>query len=167
MASETVRSIPKGQRQLFLDDVDVAHTENLQKTMHQPDKKGAVIRSDLVRGGSPQTRTAPIWDPIEKVYKMWACCIADEGSRDEVGCSGYYESQDGVHWNAPVVRQMEHNGSLENNLVFFPRGNGRTSDVFCVAYDPRDPDPARRYKGWTYAYRQNCLVLGASPDGIS
>lgn len=167
MASETVRSIPKGQRQLFLDDVDLDKIENLQRFMHQPDKKGAVIRPDLIRGGTRQTRTAPIWDPTEKVYKMWACSVADEGTRDKVGCSGYYESQDGVHWSAPVVGQMEYNGSFENNLVFFPRGNGRTSDVFCVAYDPRDPDPARRYKGWTYGYGQNHLVLGASPDGIS
>ena len=36
------------QRQRFLDDVDAAHIENLQQTMHQPDKKGAVIRPDPI-----------------------------------------------------------------------------------------------------------------------
>ena len=169
MATETIRKIPLGQRQLFLDDVDVAQIENLQKTMYQPDKKGAVVRPDLVRGGSLQTRTAPIWDPTEKVWKIWACGIAAEAARGDVEFwhPSYYESQDGVHWSAPAVRQMEHDDLSGINLIFFPTGDGRTGEDICVTYDPRDPEPARRYKGWTYDRRRNCLVPGASPDGIT
>ena len=35
--------IPPGRRQLFLDDYAVDKLENLTRTLHQPDKKGAVI----------------------------------------------------------------------------------------------------------------------------
>ncbi|MCA9417325.1 MAG: hypothetical protein KC917_13680, partial [Candidatus Omnitrophica bacterium] len=36
-------SLPTGERQLFLDDHLIAKTEDLKRTLHQPDKKGAVI----------------------------------------------------------------------------------------------------------------------------
>ena len=36
-SAEDVRSIPAGQRQLFLDDDAVAKTENLKRTLHQPE----------------------------------------------------------------------------------------------------------------------------------
>ena len=31
-------AVPLGQRQLFLDDIGVERTDNLRKTLHQPDK---------------------------------------------------------------------------------------------------------------------------------
>lgn len=63
--------VPVGQRQLFLDDVGIAVIDGLTRTMHQPRKLGAVIRPDCSVGvSSHQTRTAPVWDPDEKVSKM-------------------------------------------------------------------------------------------------
>lgn len=63
--------IPVGQRQLFLDDAGIAVAENLTRTMHQPRKLGAVIRPDCSIGiSSHQTRTAPVWDPSEQVFKF-------------------------------------------------------------------------------------------------
>ena len=54
--------VPAGERQLFLDDYLVAEINNLTHTMHQPDKKGAVIRPDWRMGeGCLQTRSAPCW----------------------------------------------------------------------------------------------------------
>ena len=38
--AEEARSIPAGQRQLFLDDDAVARIENLKRTLHQPEKRG-------------------------------------------------------------------------------------------------------------------------------
>ena len=88
-ASEDSRSIPAGQRQLFLDDNAIAKIENLKRTLHQPEKRGAVIRS-----GNPsqtiQTRTAPVWDPEAKHFKLWVMST-DEPLRI---------SADGLHWTA-------------------------------------------------------------------
>lgn len=79
--------VPSGERQLFLDDRGLAKIENLARTMHRPMKRGAVIR-----GPDPkktiQTRTAPVWDPNENLYKTWAITI-DEN---------LWQSRDGLHW---------------------------------------------------------------------
>ncbi len=75
-----------GDRQLFLDDVGIVSSHGLTRTMHQPIKKGAVIRPDIDSGQTClQIRTAPIWDPEAELYKLW-----DGGGRRE--------STDGLHW---------------------------------------------------------------------
>ena len=51
--------VPAGQRQLFLDDVGIARIENLTRTLHQPDKKGAVIRPTPPSESVLQIRCAP------------------------------------------------------------------------------------------------------------
>ena len=88
-AAEEARSIPAGQRQLFLDDDAVARIENLKRTLHQPEKRGAVIRS-ANPSQTIQTRTAPVWDPEAKHFKLWVMST-DEPLRI---------STDGLHWTA-------------------------------------------------------------------
>ena len=48
--------VPPGERQLFLDDVGISEINNLNRTMHQPAKKGAVIRPDRPWETALQTR---------------------------------------------------------------------------------------------------------------
>ena len=80
-------TVPAGQRQLFLDDFGIAKIENLKRTMHQPRKKGAVIRPNFAEGEtSITTRSGPAWDEQEQVFKLWPIFPA---------C---YESRDGLHW---------------------------------------------------------------------
>ena len=88
-AAEDARSIPAGQRQLFLDDEAIAKIENLKRTLHQPEKRGAVIRS-ANPSQTIQTRTAPVWDPEAKHFKLWVMST-DEPLRI---------SADGLHWTA-------------------------------------------------------------------
>ncbi len=148
MKNETALSVPVGQRQLFLDDLIIARTENLKSIMHQPKKKGAVIRPDPDDSDTSviQIRTAPIWDPHEKVYKLWDCSTPNDLHKMGLYCSGYYESKDGLHWCKPVVGQIERKGSRENNLVAVRSEKGQFG-VPLVVYDATDPDPTRRYKG--------------------
>ncbi|MCZ6677456.1 MAG: hypothetical protein O7E52_09415 [Candidatus Poribacteria bacterium] len=120
--------IPVGERQLFLDLEDISSRENLKHTLHQPQKKGAVIEPE--GAGTIQTRSAPSWVPEDRCYKIW---LLGEG-----GIS-YAESPDGVNWIRPLLRCREHRGSLENNLVSPLCGEQ-------VIYDPYESDPARRYK---------------------
>jgi len=166
VAQENEFSVITGQRQLFLDDYGIAKMEGVVRTMHQPDKKGAVIRpmpgdTDL---GCIQIRTAPIWDPEKKVWKLWDCTTPNVLHARKIFCSGYYESADGLHWTKPNVGQVEYKGSRENNLVNFIR-NGIYERPDCVVYDPTDPDPSRRFKS-AQPYHQNA-AFGVSPDGIS
>ena len=127
-----------GQRQLFLDDVRIAEIVNLTRTMHQPSKKGAVIRpiwhdhdpKALARGDANAIiRTAPVLDTRDNILKIW---LLD---------STCYQSRDGLHW--------QHVG--KPNLP-----------VNKVVYDDSDPDPGRCYK----AFLPN-RGFAASPDGMT
>ena len=107
--AEDARRIPAGQRQLFLDDEGIDTIENLERALHQPQKRGAVIRSPNPKQ-TIQTRTAPVWDRDAKVFKLWVLGIDDT----------FWQSQDGLNWTPG------------------PRPNLRTDLVVYDANDP-DP----------------------------
>ena len=92
-------SLPVGQRQLFVDDGGIAQMEHLQRTMHRPVKKGAVIRpvEKSRLSGDLQTRNAPIWDPVDSIFKFWLIG----------GGRGYWESGDGLHWVCPCDDEQQ------------------------------------------------------------
>jgi len=160
MSKELECNVPIGQRQLFLDDYVVDKIENLKRTLRQPAKKGAVIRPDERFGvRSVQVRTAPIWAPEQKGYKFWDCAASPPDL--QVGCSGYYESPDGLHWSKPVVGQIEYRGSRENNYISLV-ADGKHVRTDCVVRDPTDPETDRRYKAAIAA-----TGFAVSPDGIN
>jgi len=149
--NSTPFDIPTGRRQLFLDDVGIAYIENLNRTMHQPVKKGAVIRPDYHLGiSSHQVRTAPVWEPDEQVFKLLV-----HGKPDDLplSASSYFESKDGLHWTKPSLGQAEHRGSLDNNYVHLDTGKYQLSPYMLVL-DPNEPNPSRRYKGGAPFRRQ-------------
>ncbi len=159
--------IPTGQRQLFLDDDDLFHQENLHRKFHTPQKRGAVIRREPAIGGTPEIRGAPIWDPEARRWKIWTIAITPEELHGIAGMSGYHESRDGLHWYQPIVRQAEFNGRLENNFVYIPMGDGNTAEILGAVYDKGDPDPERRFKALSFTMAPELAVLFAtSPDGI-
>ena len=92
--------------------------------MHRPDKKGAVIRplEDGLLQGSLQTRSAPIWDAREGMYKFWLCS----------GAQRYWESEDGLHWRRP------YRGDEEARRCFVEDAGGDRHGICLVARDPRD-----------------------------
>jgi len=94
-AEDNVICVPVGQRQLFLDDQVIESVEHLKRTMHQPEKRGAVIRS-VNPAQTIQTRTAPVWDPETKQFKLWVMST-DQPLR---------VSADGLHWMAGPAPNM-------------------------------------------------------------
>src|SRR5207248_171211 len=85
-ASDAIKVKP-GQAQLFLDDFVIEKMEGLKRTMHQPAKRGAVIRSRQP-GKTLQTRSAPAWDPGKRLYSLWVLGVDDT----------FWQSKDGLHW---------------------------------------------------------------------
>ena len=154
MTGTTEFTVRPHERQLFLDGHGVAGIDNLTGTMHQPEKKGAVIRNFDQHGIAVQT---VIRDPDSRIWKAWCSPPVDAPS-----AAAYWESDDGLHWRKPIVGRVEYRGSKENNLVDIDlgkdTGNFRPG---AVVYDPNDPDPDRRYK---------CALpphgFGVSPDGV-
>lgn len=174
MASDSTLKIPRLERQLFFDDDDIASIEGLQTSLHQPNKKGAVVRSDphmAVRAGAddgpayrPQTRTAPVWDPEAKLWKFWTIGAKIDWHH---GRSSYHESRDGLHWYQPSIGQLEYQGSRDNNHVAIPLEGTHTSEVLGVVYDASDPDPNRRFKAISFIMEPDLsIIFGVSPDGI-
>ncbi len=167
MTGDKERQFPAGERQLFLDNDDVAHIDGLRREFHQPQKRGAVIRREPALGGKPEIRSAPVWDPERTVWKLWTICITPEELHGIAGLSGYHESRDGLHWYQPIVRQAEYKGTRENNLVYIPMGDGCTAEILGAVYDKGDPDPSRRYKALSFTMAPELAILFAvSPDGI-
>ena len=82
-------AVEVAQRQLFLDYLGIYEITRLRRTMHQPDKRGAVLRSSSPKH-TFQIRSAPKWDPQEKVFKIWV------GWTDH----RYFTSPDGLNWSA-------------------------------------------------------------------
>ncbi len=174
MASNTSRNFARRERQLFFDDADIARIVGLERTLHQPNKKGAVIRADphmaLLSGSDggpayrPQTRTAPVWDAEAKLWKFWT--IGAKIDYDH-GRSSYHESRDGLHWYQPSIGQLEYQGSLDNNHVAIPLDGTRTSEVLGVVYDASDADPNRRFKAISFIMEPDLsIIFAVSPDGI-
>lgn len=159
-AQETA-PVSVGDRQLFLDDQGIAKIDGLQRTMHQPKKRGAVIVPDRPWETVLQTRCAPVWDEQAKRYKLWLIT-----STPAAGVAGttYAESVDGVKWTKPILRQWKFQDSLENNFVAVePDSAWPANAMENVVYDPDDADPQRRFKGFLGAFGRQPIV---SPDGI-
>ena len=158
--NEKVFRVPPGERQLFLDDVGISKVNNLKRTMHQPAKKGAVIRPDRPWETTLQTRCAPAWDPNVKRFKLWMITSMNI----PIGGMTYAESRDGLHWAKPSLRQKMISGNLDNNMVTVnPNLDWPANAIENVIFDPDDPDPSRRFKGLAHAFGREPIV---SPDGI-
>ena len=118
---------------LFIDDQIVGEIEGLRRQLHQPEKKGIVLKPDQSwEMGSVSAASAPIWVPEEGVYK-W---VYHHGKN----YSGLAISKDGINWEKPRLGMVEFDGSKDNNIF---------SDqmIHKVVYDPHTSDPDKRYKG--------------------
>jgi hypothetical protein len=89
-------------------------------------------------------RDAPLWNPEEDRWEMryfgYGPALKDYG----VSCTCLAVSRDGLKWEKPTVGRFEFRGSKQNNLAH-PLGRPDTF-LYHVQYDPRDPDPQRRWK---------------------
>lgn len=147
--------VHNGKRQLFLDDYGIDSMQGLRRTMHQPAKRGAVIEPQRPWEGALQTRSAPVWDLQEQIYKLW---VFSNGEMN------YLTSKDGIVWERPPLRQKAWQGSPENNIVTVdPALNWPENAIENVVYDPDEPNPERRYKGFLGCFDRRLI---ASPDGI-
>lgn len=169
-------------RQLFLDDYVVDRTDNVVRQLHRPVKhsENPVVQVDRdweIPGGLAYLIGGTvIYDEEQGRYRMWYR-ITDKltemdgprASRAPGGFKASYAlSDDGVHWEKPVLGLSEIGGSKENNVL--PPGTGGTSHIRRpnLVVDYEEPDPRRRHK---MVYMDNfdgrwALVKAYSEDGI-
>ena len=129
-------------RQLFLDDFIIERIDGLTRTMHQPEKRGPVLKAEQPwEGVYIGVFSPPMWIPDEDVFKQVYECRYDK--RGQPHRYALATSKDGVHWEKPKLGLVDFEGSKGNNL--FPTPDNRR--LAHVVFDPDDPDPKRRYKG--------------------
>jgi hypothetical protein len=108
------------------------------------------------------------FDGAQGKFRMWYYAVhLGDGPKDlREGPMCYAESDDGIHWVKPALRQFEFKGSLDHNAIKLPEL--RTEGNFVIK-DELDPDPARRYK-LVYNYRPPdrswTIRTATSPDGL-
>ncbi|MBP1990113.1 hypothetical protein [Paenibacillus eucommiae] len=154
------------------------------KVHHEP-----VIRpSEQVN--APDASAAMFYGTVlfdEGKYRIWYCGLslglnpdmpiedlnAAKASNLDVVVMGpicYAESEDGIHWVKPNLRQLQFKGSMDNNALNLP-----DAIVHCptIIKDEDDPDPNRRYKmvyqyflHTDHAQGWGTMRTATSPNGI-
>jgi len=127
----------------------------------QPEKSWEKIPPKFKKNNGPQVQGngTIIQDPVSGQWRMyysammWRKCLA--------------VSKDLLHWERPVLNQVEFEGSTENNIVF----EDLIADTASVICDEREKDPARRWKAVLYHYRHGNnqpegMYAWFSPDGL-
>ena len=78
-------------------------------------------------------------------FRMWYYPVrfGARTSEMEIGPAGYAESEDGIRWIKPSLRQVSIKGNLENNAIDL--ADDRVMGV-TVIKDEEETDPERRYK---------------------
>lgn len=76
----------------------------------------------------------------------------------------YATSRDGLRWHKPALGLIEFEGSRANNIVMRRATHGLHAGG--LLKDPRDPDPARRYKFFHLNARAGRMGTCFSADGL-
>lgn len=159
----------------MVDDHDVLYRSGTQRVV-RPLKRAT--ENPLIKCDRPW-EVAIAWTTVHRDarsgryqlwYQAWAGPAARDRARSCVVC--YAESKDGIHFTKPDLDLFPFNDVKKTNIVLV--ANGGTSDRYAnsVLYDPRDADPARRYKMayFDFAFDEGReypgLCVAFSPDGI-
>ena len=137
-------------RQLFLDDYIIAETHGLTRTLHQPEK---APNNPLLAGEHPWEDVRlmyPIIFQDGKIFRMYFLSFTTL-KEEKLGLNivpvGYAESEDGLEWHKPMMKNCPVPGHPETNLAFvldsLPLVRVEGPAVLC---DNNEKDPMHRYK---------------------
>ncbi|MDE0086182.1 MAG: hypothetical protein OXU23_10750 [Candidatus Poribacteria bacterium] len=147
-------------RYLFLDMHHITRIEGLYRRMHQPER---YPENPILRGENPWESVASLYgtvlyDPQDSLFKMWYLTgpyvdgmveVRQRKALGNITLLAYATSTDGVHWEKPILNQVDFAGSTENNLIDVGRTN---CEGMAVLYDENETDPDRRYKGFYWEH---------------
>lgn len=176
--------IPVGSRkQLFIDTRFIESSENIVLNVNHPYQTGeelVVANQPWEKGGyiGPYSTVSREDGPDGPKVRLWYSLNLGEptaatGFNPPVMVVAYAESRDGIHFQKPLLRLVDMDGSKRNNLVF-------PTDISVLAVGGgsvrRDDNPnapaAERYKSWSKLYpRKGSGIQGGhrvwySPDGL-
>ena len=159
-------------RQVFLDEVNIQRMTGLRRRAHPAQR---YVGNPILTRQFPweQTRVqlygrCILFDPERRRYRMYYIAQAGSHYYERITLNDRLlpahatlpclaESEDGVHWERPMLGQCTFNGIEETNIVDVTRGQSYEGGVL---YDPGDPDPARRFKMFFWDQRAQLLPRG-------
>jgi len=149
--------------QLFVDRVLVRSAEGISFTLHPARKhpENPLVKAEASwEGWRLEIYGNVIYDEDEHLFKMWYMC---ESPKDFPHYAVLYAtSQDGVHWDKPLVGTIKSLRGGQHNAV---------ADGYLLASvmkDKADPNPDRRYKMicWRQKPTHGPHTM-VSPDGLN
>ena len=173
------------QKQLFIDDLIIDHTDNVELNLNQPRKYvGNPIMIPIYPWENRLTLLGTVWRNEDGLFEMWyqgyagmgVPSIATDDSDlayeqirfdiDDLHYTACYAtSEDGIFWDRPNLKLVDYKGSKDNNIVLDHAAFAN------VIKDDRDPDPNRLYKFLFYdgiigpATMGEGVSVAFSPDG--
>lgn len=160
--------------QFFIDDYWIAHSDNINKTLHQPDKYSGnpIITGDVPWEENPYCFGSAIYDKEEAIVKLWYQSYNYNRDVPERTPILYAKSKDGINWERPNLGIVEFQSSTNNNIVMQNYGY---HDLYSpsVIKDEFESDPKKRYKmiWWDFplgktGYQDDGMCVAFSADGI-
>lgn len=167
--------------ELFLDDALLEMTASVTRKIHQPTKHrlNPVLRPEGWWEGDIASPYATLYDPEEKLFKMWYRTGPLLGGSDRVdghaSYTAYATSTDGVHWEKPLLGAVELAGRRDHNVVMLSAGynpnpyfntQGKKLFIHSVVRHPSPRDEREKYVCVFFDMNNLGAWLGYSPDGI-
>ena len=158
------------ETQLFVDDHIIESYTRVHRTIHTPQKFGPepILVADRPWEGNCIVLGTVLRHPETGYLQIWYQTFMKVPPPENTYVC-YATSEDGIHWDKPVVGDIEYRGSRENNIVLGLRSFDRVLDSPSVIYDPGDANEGRRYKMLVYRKTldgQGGLFAAFSPDGV-
>jgi hypothetical protein len=181
--------------ELFLDNEKLEATPGVSRRLHQAKKHllNPVVRSERWCEGNIIQPYTTMYDPEDKLFKMWARTGSDQPAAYLGGNAAYmlyFTSTDGVHWDRPNLGVVDVAGRRDHNIVFTSdmvptsAGNsangrpfivpttamtpqGKKAFFWSVARNPHPRDANERFVGLAIVqdHRRGAHLV-TSPDGI-
>jgi hypothetical protein len=159
-------------RQLFIDSYLIEEEKGVRQTPQEGTKyeQNPVMRAEqpweksvVINSGGP----AVLYDSQARLFRMlyftYGATFGTGKGLNESFIPSYATSTDGIHWQKPNLGLVEYGGSTQSSILPWPSQMQMGSTN--VIYDPRDPDPERRYKSVYYS-SQPSMRFDAGPQAI-
>ena len=156
------------RRQLLFDDF-LLHSGN-EKLGYQQNVRWTVGPMEKSPAGNLFQADQPweddfAWHTVmydEGIYRLWYH-LSKKTKRQphlppEGACVGYAESDDGISWRKPRLKQVERYGFQQNNIVFTGGPDAWSMELGNVFRDPVAP-PEERYKMLYPCWESNHIYL--------
>ncbi len=151
------------KREIFVDNYLIEKLGGARIAMHSPHDEGVVMLFDKPWEGSFCAYCTIIKEGnLFRAYYRGIPVAGKDGNSNEVTC--YAESNDGIHWEKPLLRIHNISGSFDNNVIL--ANEAPATHNFSPFFDT-NPDAKidQKYKAFGGTDKSG-LIAFASPDGI-